>query len=345
MFLGRPDWIRCPACHYQGAPPADCVPSLQRAAQIVVGSSQRHRQLGAAQRRTLLLGRGRSRRFSVLALLAAAPLVACGGCGLVMGASLDDFLLSDVALMLTPIVSFVLPVTGLWLWLRSARRRLEEACVAIPPLVAGEPVTCYVCGGPLAPSGVRPLARCDWCAADNLVDPAALARAAHRQTEVVGSLEGEVERQGRVASSTARTASAMLVPAAIVVPLVSLLVAFVTLAVIELPAHLDDEYTEVVTPKGTCVVRVRRGSGSPTVDFEHSPPDGVPNDFGPLPAGAKTYRARDLHGQRYVAKYGSGDGVVVAIYRTQLNHTSNNMTLRRDDGKTSSQFVVGSCRP
>jgi hypothetical protein len=346
VFLGRPDWIRCPACHYQGAPPPECVPSLQRAAQIVIGSNQRHRQLGAAQRRTLLLGRGGSHRFLLFAFLAATPMFACGACGVVLSATSEHFIFSDVALMFTPIASFLLPATALWLWLARTRRVLEEACVAVPPLVAGEPASCYVCGGPLSSSGVQPLARCPWCAADNLVDPKALGRAAHRQTAAVGSLESEVERQGRIAASTAQTASALLIPAAVVVPVVGLVVAFVTLAMIDLPPHLDHEYVDVATPKGLCVAQVRRSSGAPpALHFDHSPPEGVEDEYGPLLAGQVPYRARDVPGRRFRSKYGTGAGVALSLHSTQLNHRSNTMKLRTDDGRTTSQFVVGSCRP
>lgn len=66
-------------------------------------------------------------------------------------------------------------VTGI-LW-RLFRRRLLRGLAAVRPMSAGLPPGCRVCGEDLAPYADA-VARCHYCAADNLVSPTAMDLAA-----------------------------------------------------------------------------------------------------------------------------------------------------------------------
>jgi hypothetical protein len=79
--------------------------------------------------------------------------------------------------------------------MRNATRRLQEAAGAVPPEKEGEPPRCHVCGAPLEGEGVRGIARCGYCAADNVLTPALVSGASAKRLEVLDDYVAEVRRE------------------------------------------------------------------------------------------------------------------------------------------------------
>ena len=97
-------------------------------------------------------------------------------------------ILPTSALALTLLLS--LPV--LFALLR-ATSKIRAIARAVPPLRAGEPSACRVCGAPL--QGTRGVVRCPFCASDNVVDASVLARAGEGHATDARVLEDEVRLQ------------------------------------------------------------------------------------------------------------------------------------------------------
>lgn len=99
---------------------------------------------------------------------------------------------------LAAILSLVIALPPLFALLRTGRR-LREIARAVPPLRAGEPSACRVCGGAVTGLGV---VRCRFCSADNVVDASVLARAGEAHSDAAHDLEGEVQAQAAALGET-----------------------------------------------------------------------------------------------------------------------------------------------
>jgi hypothetical protein len=344
MFLGRPDVVRCPGCGYLGPPPAEAQGPLRHAAHVLSSIDQRHRQLSAAQRRTLLLGRRRAGCFTCLALLLGLPF-ACLSLMALLTLVTGKGTWSDVLFGAGPLLGFGSAVLVLGLWARVARGALERAAVAFPPSAPGEPASCHVCGGPV-PVGVEPLVRCAYCGADNLVEPAALQRAGSKRALALDAWENDIERHARAAATTTRAASALLLPAAVVFPAVALVGGALVLLSIEHPAAESVEYTERATAKGQlCVARVRRDGAAVRLDWEHRPPEGESDTPVPAPPEMRPFRASSVLGKELLGRFSGKPARVQRIYTTQLDQEANQVDLLSATGERTTQPLAGSCLP
>jgi hypothetical protein len=140
---------------------------------------------------------------------------------------------------------------------RRAERRLLEACVATPPLAPGESACCHVCGGPLQ-SGAM-IARCGFCAADNVVALDVMARKQQHEGARVTDLEARIQREATSVGRTSGWLVLVTVAALVVVPfalfLGSVLVFFACRSW-ERPFDASIDYAAVATSRGLCIGRI-----------------------------------------------------------------------------------------
>jgi hypothetical protein len=185
VSLDRADVIACTGCGKRQAPPQAAKERLAAAERVLSETSERARQLHGYPR-ALVRGAFGWSYVLVAALLAVWSASAVRSC-------------QPEAMETTYHVPWVLPIFGASLALlvalpafvsmaRSARR-VRQLARAAPPLAAGEPASCRVCGGPLGTAiGV---VRCRHCRADNLLDAGVMARAGERHAVEVRDLEDE----------------------------------------------------------------------------------------------------------------------------------------------------------
>lgn len=152
-------------------------------------------------------------------------------------------------------------------------RRLRDVARALPPLSPGEPSACRVCGGPVRGMGV---VRCPFCASDNVVDAAVLARAGEAQRDEAYDLEEEVRAQSAALSEARGLGLPMLVALALFpVPILANWWAEPIARQIDFPVpkgsalyHLDETGAEPWSPPEApphelCVRTLDRGSLCP----------------------------------------------------------------------------------
>lgn len=334
--------MRCPGCGYLGPPPAEALRPLHHVARVLAGIDQRERQLTAAQRRTLLLGRSGSGCFVVLALLLGAPFACLTLLTLftLLGGRGE---LSDAVVGLVPLLAFLSAVLVLGLWAKVSRAALERAAVAFPPAAPGEPASCHTCGGPV-PVGAEPLVRCAYCGADNLVEARALQRAGSRRDLILDAWEVDIEREARATASTNRLATALLVPAAIFFPVGAFLVGVAVLMSIERPAVESVEYVEHTTAAGQpCIARLLRDGAGGRIDWDYSPPAGEKNESQPAPPQPRTFRASSVVGRELVANRNQQMGRVVRVFTNMLDEDRNEIELALPNGARASQSLAGTC--
>lgn len=236
---------------------------MQAAAQVLGRLDVRKRQLSSSQRRALGRAGCLSAVYLVVLAVCAVPFLGVGGYGVYVALSQDDdprIIALMVVVSLAPALVFALfAAVGLG-WMRRTRRRLEVACAAILPQQAGDPALCHLCGAPLHPSGSDPIARCSYCAADNLVAPDVLARTARRQTQVMDGFDWEVQRRGTAVSSVGVKVIVGLPLAAVASPIIAVVSLFIILLVLvqlEGPVDTSIRYVLADTSSGRCVAQYR----------------------------------------------------------------------------------------
>jgi hypothetical protein len=350
VSLASPDLMACAACHYRGPPPGDAAQRLRAAAHALFQTDVRRRQLSEALRRMLVTASQRHARLLVVFGLAAVPISA-----------LCAFLL--LGLWVTPDTEGNLVVGGMTVaaWLgtvgtgaavlalvRRRQRRIEEACAARPPAAPGEPAACHVCGAPLDGGvGAGAIARCGFCAADNLVAPAVLARARARQVVLFASFEQALSAELASFDRATSGAAASVVAIALVVPVTAFALAVaVTLAgeSRRLPVDPTVRYAAVSTPLGPCVGKLMAqadgGGAAPAVRFGAFRRPELPEEQVMAPgAPIEAVSPGSLVGRVVTAK--AGAGVVEEVFSSPLR--GNSVTVRRNDGTSFTSSIAGLC--
>lgn len=261
--LAQAGHIACPSCGYVGLPEADAAQQLQAASLVLRSIDVRARQLTDRQRRALLRARGGAWRLLAFLFVGLLPLAPCGLCsGLFL---LGDQRSSFPLFMMCASPFLFLAMTGgvvvVWAWRQ--QRKLEEACAAAPPRVAGQGACCHVCGGELPPPDLaaRGIVRCPYCQADNMVDARVLARLGHKRSADIGDFEASVRHEGSRLGLTTGLATGVVVLLALLAPLSCLASAFVVQRVatgIERPVNEQRHYLLVETPAGPCFTYVNQ---------------------------------------------------------------------------------------
>ncbi len=345
LSVATPQHMHCSGCGFDGRPPADAVERLLRAAAILRVADARERQLSVGLQRTLTSLEAFRSRFVWIAVLANIPMSCFLGLAF-LGLAIDE--------KPTPPVMYVamaLPWAGMvaaavlgYRWAKQQRARLEQACAARPSLQPGEPDRCHVCGAPIAPGGpTRHVARCDYCGADNLVDPELLAQLRREQERSFGDYEQSIEQELKKARSASRQAAVGAVLAVLFSPCLFLFVftlLFATVGQIPQPAA-PLRYAWVDLPAGRCVGEVDElyGDGGHRLIFS----TGTPADHGDLPlesAPTETLAPESFVGM--TLRTSQGTGLVRAVHSSLLV-PGNQIVIELDGGTTDEAPLAGSC--
>lgn len=341
--------MACAACHYRGPPPGNAAQRLRAAAYALFQTDVRRRQLSEALQRMLATASQRHARLLVVFGIAAVPISAF--CALLL-----------LGLWVTPDTEGNLVVGGMTVaaWLgtvgtgaavlalvRRRQRRLEEACAARPPAAPGEPAACHVCGAPLDGGGAGAIARCGFCAADNLVAPAVLARVRARQVVLFKSFEQAVSAELASFDRATSGAAASVVAIALVVPVTAFLLAVAVSLAGELwrpPVDPTVRYAAVSTPLGLCIGKLMAQAdgeaAAPVVRFGAFRRPELPEQQALAPgAPIEAVSPGSLIGRAVTAK--DGAGVVEEVFSSLLR--GNSATVRRDDGTSFTSSIAGLC--
>ncbi|AUX48893.1 hypothetical protein SOCE26_104360 [Sorangium cellulosum] len=348
VSLASPDLMACAACHYRGPPPADASHGLRAAAHVLFQTDVRRRQLSEALRRTLATASRRHARLLVVFALAAVPVT--GFCAvMLLGMWVSPNTEGNLVMGAMTVAAWLGTVgTGaaVLAFVRRRQRRIEEACAARPPAAPGEPAACHVCGAPLdgGDGGGGVIARCGFCAADNLVAPAVLERARARQVVLLRSFEQAVSAELAAFSRATSGAAAAVVAIALAVPAAVVVIAMIVVITAEsrrVPADVTVRYVVVGTPVGQCVGKIAvRKDGSTVVLFSSFRRDELPEEQLIAPGSP----IEDLAPGSFVGRAVTstrGAGVVVEVFSSPL--TGNTAEVRRDDGTSFNSSIAGLC--
>lgn len=247
-----------------------------------------------------------------------------------------------------------------WMFLRRSRRKLERACCAVPPLKAGEPAGCHVCGGPLQSRGTQKVVRCGYCGADNLVAPAVLRHAGARRKAVVGDYQREVREQAVRVSGTLSRATIVFLVLVFVSPVLcgapTLIIATVVLvfgmaswAIVETnkPPSENQRYGIAEVPEGHCVCWLDPYEDKTTVEFDPPLHSGTVVTVDDL---EEIWTISDLIGREVVVR-ASGDTGVVDKATRGLHIAEDGTTheggarvyVQIDEGTRYSESAAGVC--
>lgn len=187
--------ISCAHCKHESRVPEPVASRIRAAFRVLSEVGERERQFSGL-RRTVA-----SSAFTTLVgYLLVTLAVAAGSALLTRGCQtmpIHGALKADRAVLPTmaAIVTLLISLPTLIALLRSGRK-LRQIARALPPLRAGDPSACRVCGAAVSGNGV---VRCSFCASDNVVDPSATAKA---QRDDAAGLEEEVRAQAAAIGET-----------------------------------------------------------------------------------------------------------------------------------------------
>jgi len=246
-----PEQLSCEYCGHDSATPEALRAGMEEIARIVADVDEGFRKLDDQRRQRLLDAsrRGRLARRSVI--LAALTLAAPAG---LLIAFLWVILTHAggawlwIATLLTPAMFAFLAGTLLLRTLRQREEALTEACRALPPTAEGGHGACHVCGAPLAVDWdpnvtTRSIESCDYCSADNLIDPehaSELSEARHGDLQDLAARvgrEAQALRVRRFASMFGVVALFLLAPCSMPVPLIANVALSEFVAIAPSPEH------------------------------------------------------------------------------------------------------------
>lgn len=330
LSLATPDRTRCPSCAHEAATSPELRASLSRAAAALATVEAHHRQLSRPQARALRHASWRIGCFVAAFTTLVFPLALCAITGVwsQLTSSQGDPLLAS-CLCVGPFVIFTAVGSLLLRAIVRRTRALELAAAAIPPARPGDPARCRVCGGDVAAVGVSPVARCGYCAADSLVTPAAMARAASRRAPELVDFSRAISADATALGDLAARWSRWLVPTfvgALVLPLL-VLVGIPLAFVLGIAGFFDwyegavdpsVRYTLVDTPAGRCVGRIDPLDGG-RVRIESHGAGAHPAWVRELPSdrGLETFDARWIVGKS-VRPRGEQPGVVGSVHGSPM---------------------------
>lgn len=347
LSLATPDFATCSACNFSGAPPPEVTAELRSAAASLKELRAEERQISQAQQaaigKTSWEHSGMATVF-VIALAPQALLVLFGGV-LFLGQekpswALFGFSLVPLGIALIAAILATRPLVH-------RRREMQAACLASPPPRAGEPLGCYICGGPLPEAALaEAVVRCGFCQSDNLINPSILTSIGQAQ-KVVFTRFAETIRdksaQFRVARDTARRT---LISAALIAPLLgvaSAVIVAMTLASIPTETQNNIEYSWIKRPEGNCLALVTRYHNYIRFSFGATPPPGfVPFDQ-PTTEGYTILHANALIGNHVRGNNLSSPGRVMSIHGTWIG-TNTAVIHALDNNKTNKVSPEGLCR-
>jgi len=255
VSLESPDAMACSACGYRGPPAPNVRQGLYEARQALFGIDARRRQLGWVQQR---VGAGAKSSGGVGCIFAAllVPFGGCGGCLFALTAEGETSDIGTAIILLGP-AFFIVLVGGIILReLRRTRKRVEDACAAVPPAVPGAPLGCHVCGADLPQVDLSRagVVRCRFCSADNVVRSDILQRAAAVGAQAAGTLLEQV-RQHALGLARHQQRSARLLGSLVLLAPFSACVTLVAATVVSPSGEPTERYTLIRDDVGVCVAR------------------------------------------------------------------------------------------
>lgn len=336
--------LRCAYCTFAGPLPAATQKGLAEAAALLTSLDARQRQLTRTQRRALS-GTGWKRGLlrGVLFLL-VSPFVLLATC--TIPSAVHDGGLRGLMLGCVFVLPPLLMIAGgrrLSRRLAGRAETLARLCAASPPRVPGEPALCRVCGAPLRPAGAEAVCRCDYCQADNLVDPVRLAAMRDRQAPVVDSFRQTVSDRARALGVDAATASLIAVAMAIGVPVGTLLIFwYLALLVshIELAPYPKIEYALRDRGGRPCIGELMHDEIHAYLDFGPFPPPGPGRRETVAPDSLRTFPVTDLLG-KHLRRKDSHVWEVLRVYGTPIG--VNGMAVLAEDGTEERDSIAGAC--
>jgi hypothetical protein len=297
VSLAEPGRLRCRGCGYEGPPPPEVAGALSQAASLVQHRSARERQLSGMQRRLLRSGAGAAIAYLAIGLLGMMPCTCClvVYIGPEQGDDVTNWLCGGA-----PVLLLGAAIVAGFVAMRSARRRLGQACSALPPAAPGEPAGCHVCGGPVSGLAGDPFARCTFCGADNLVDTALLSRWHVARAAVIENYGQAALGESRRAGSVTRRAFVTVITLTVLGPVLGICLggsSAVILDMVEVEPNDGERYAVVETPMGRCIARSERHGALTYLRFD--PKLEAAGTPGPRPHAAVTvFDWRALRGLR-----------------------------------------------
>jgi hypothetical protein len=324
VFLATPDRLRCPSCSFDGAPDAESAVRLRGAAEILSATAAKERQLGDRQRRALVsAGRAVGCVAPLLAIVLLLLLVLAVMAVVDVGKPREEGTPRAV-FAIVEVSVFVASAAAAGLGLRTvrrSRRRLRDACAAVPSAFPGEPATCHCCGGPLV-AGDGSFARCGYCQADNLLEQDVMQRAAAHRASSTSDLVEQVQTETRsVALASASTLGRVMLVTVVTFLAIPFAAGFIITGIhYAFPLEVDAArtYAFVPTAGSSCVVRAATA-----------------------PAGTPTFPATALIGRTMRSPAGRV-GRVARVYRSLL-HIDNVVWIVGPDGSSRGVEVAGLC--
>ena len=343
VSLATPERLRCAYCEFAGPLPAATRAGLAEAAALLTGLDARKRQLTRAQRRALAGASWKRGLFWFVLTLLVSPFALLATCGVPL--SWQDGGLRGLmigCIFAAPPILMILGGRRLARRLAGRSDTLARLCAAVPSRVPGEPAACRVCGAALQPAGAEPVCRCDFCQADNLVDPARLTAMRDRQAPVVESFRKTVAETAHALGVDAARASLLAVVMAVGVP-IGVLVVFWYLAL--LVAHTEGapypkiEYALRERNGLPCIGELRHDQATPYLDFGPFPPAGIRHET-VSPESLRTFPVTYLLG-KHLRRKDAHRWEVIRVYGTPLG--VNAMAVRAEDGTEERDSIAGAC--
>ncbi|MGE0326714.1 MAG: hypothetical protein AB7S68_30585 [Polyangiaceae bacterium] len=202
ISLELPDLLDCSYCAYQGPLPPHIEQEVVAAREALWAMQAQRRQL-SVRRFQAVAGVERARWLAQLSFgFVTAVLLCCGGGGAVAYLlTVRRLTLAQAPILGFAIVPLVFSVSVsalLFWWLKRRERRVRQIIAALPPAAPGHPARCHVCGGPVKAEARKPISRCGYCHADNLMAADVMREAAGQQVAVFSAMAQAVRQESEV---------------------------------------------------------------------------------------------------------------------------------------------------
>lgn len=341
LSLATAQRIRCGACGFDGAPPAEDARRLASAQAIVHEANVRERQLGPLQSRLLTSNLVANLLYLGGVALALVPYGCCLFVLMQVYASRGNYVAMSVGVI--PIVFLLVFAASGFFFLRSRLRRIRAALMGLPGLEPGQPASCRLCGGDIQTGEVRAVVRCSYCDADNLVDPSWLRSQERARDATLDTFEADVGEQARIAKQAFRSAWRGVALAALIATPVTVCLWFVgyTAATQIEGEPIELRYAIVDFGDARCVAAVRGW------DDENDEVSGTDSDDGDAtfyvtPGSVETFGPERLVGMRLIPYRTDLEGEVTRLFGIPLEGT-NKVLLRNEDGTETSIYPSWTC--
>jgi hypothetical protein len=313
---------------------------VQAASAIVARGAARERQIRGSLRSVVARGQSYGFFTALLGVVGIAP-IGLFTAVMILGVAVGDdstgdaFMVSAILLALLASLALVVLATRL---VMTRQRALERAFSAVPPAAPGEAAACHVCGGELA-ARAEGVVRCTYCATDNIVRPAVLARLESTRAGAFASLGEAVTKKLAELQQATFSAGVISFVGALVAPLGVGVTALAIAVVYSLQSHPADPavaYVIVQENGRACIGALKTKSDPPIVAFGATRHPGLPASR-PLRPGEDT---KVLHAADFIGMHLEGARQRGAVVSVQADLISGNTAVIET---TRSLPLLGAC--